>query len=57
MIIQKIKDVIRGKDILQNSKKLSKQKDLKIQHNRKLIVLKQKIDFLGESNDNLQSYF
>lgn len=57
MIIQKIKDVIRGKDILQNSKKLSKKKDLKIQHNRKLIVLKQKIDFLGESNDNLQSYF
>lgn len=40
MIIRKIKDVIRGKDILQKSKSCLNRTELKIQHKyRKLIVL------------------
>lgn len=39
VIIQKIKDIIRGKDILQNSKLHLNRTDLKIQHNRKLTLL------------------
>lgn len=40
MIIQKIKDVIRGKDIFQKSKSCLNRTELKTQHKyRKLIVL------------------
>lgn len=50
MIIQKTEDVIRGKDVLQNSKPYLNRTDLKTQHNnRKLIVLTQKKRFLGGS--------